>query len=206
MKRIVVFVLSLLLLVPCGAVVGPGNREAKSKEQKYAEKKTKDTFRAWSRYHGFASMDLEGFAAAAARKNLALRVEVYITTMVENYQDAVGSDMINARQKAVAGGENQQRSSGNFKQVADALIRNSWVVMTDRYVQKDGTVVCFAAVEVDIDDIEAVIKTSAAIKEAFNAAGINVNSPEFQTASSNTRQKYAEGKVDLSRKLDISDL
>ena len=66
MKRILLFVLSLLLLVPCEAMVAGGNPQAKSKAQKYAEKKSKDTIRAWAQYTGFASMDLESFAAAAA--------------------------------------------------------------------------------------------------------------------------------------------
>lgn len=197
-RRIVLFALSLLMMVPCEAATGIGEHEKKSKAQKYAEKRSKDTMREWGRYEGFSSMDLEGFAAAAARKKLAERVETYIETIAENYQDALGSDGYDERGMAEKNGEAQQRTEGNYKLVADALIRNSWVVMSDRYVQKDGTVVCFVAVEVDIDDIEAGVATSKAMRKAFKEAGIDVDSQEFEDASKNTRKRYAAGKLDLS--------
>lgn len=189
MKRIILFALSLLLLVPCEAVAAGGNPQARSRAQKYAEKKSKDTIRAWAQYSGFASMDLESFAAAAARNKLAEAVEVYVETLTANYIDGVKSDKISEAGMAVKGDEAHQRAEGGFKSVADALIRNSRVVMTDRYLQKDGTFVCCAAVEVRIDDIETVIATSKAVRDALESAGVKVGSAEYEKAAKETRKK-----------------
>jgi hypothetical protein len=70
--------------------------------------------------------------------------------------------------------------------------------MSDRYVQKDGTVVCCVAVEVGINDIETVAKTSQAVKNALESVGVNVDSPEYEEALKETRKDYASGKLDLS--------
>lgn len=206
MRKIILIALSLLMLVPCEMSAGIGSHEKKSKAQKYAEKKSKDTMRAWGRYEGFSSMDLEGFAAAVAREKLAVSVGNYVKSIVEKYQDAVDSDAYNKKGKAVNDGESQQRLSSKLEIVADAFIRNSWVVMSDRYVRKDGTVVCFAAVEVGVDDVEEGVMTSKILLEALEEAGIDVNSQEFASARENTKKRYAEGKLDLSKKIDLSTL
>ena len=208
MRRIILLVLTVLVLMPFDTQAGIGTHQTKSKEQKYAEKKSRKTFREWGSYEGFSSMDLEGFAASVARKKLAERVGVYVEPITANYLDAVDADSINEKTgKDIKDNEAQQRAEGNFKLSADAFIRNSRVVMTDRYVQNDGTVVCYAAVEVSIDDVEAVVMTTKAMRKAFKEAGIDVDSPEFEKAAKDTRKKYASGNLDLqAKKLDISNL
>lgn len=198
MKRIILLALSLLMLVPCEAMTAGGNPQAKSKAQKYAEKKSKNTIRAWAQYTGFSSMDLESFAAAAARAKLAESVEIFVDKMVEDYGQQTLDNGFNEKGMAQIGGESGQTTGSNFKTVADALIRNSRVVMSDRYVQKDGTVVCCVAVEVGLNDIETVAKTSQAVKNALESVGVKVDSPEYKEALKETRKDYASGKLDLS--------
>lgn len=190
--------LTLLILAPYNAVASIPQIQTKSKAQKYAEKKKKDTIRAWAQYTGFASMDLESFAAAAARVKLAEAMEVYVEKIVEHYNDAAPFDKINETGMAVKEYESLQKSSSRLKSVTDALIRNSRVVLTDRYVDKDGTVVCYAAVEVRISDIETVSKTSQAVSNALKEIGVDVTSKGYEKATKDTHNEYLSGKLDLS--------
>ncbi len=126
----------------------------KSCAQKFAEDINRTTMRAWAQYSGFAHMNLEAYAAAAARANLAEQTSVLISRTIDVPKLSEGNTAL------------------EMKSVAEETIKGSRVVMSDRYVQRNGSEICYVAVEISIDDIIKNIRQSEMIKEALsNATG-----------------------------------
>lgn len=209
MKKHIFFVAVAILLSACGTSKKAVNNSAaqqvvqdeslgtliqKSREQLYAEDPDAENMRAWAMYNGFENQNLESFAAAAARANLATEIATLVKNAIEIYDN--GARIDNKAVDGVAENVKTAESKGESKitAVAKELINGSRIVMSDRYRQKDGTINCFAAVEVDVKGVLKNIKNNASIQEAISEsrkAKIDYNSARFDEAM---QEAFAELK------------
>ena len=74
-------------------------------------------------------------------------------------------------------------SSIDLESSSKEVIKGCRVVMSDRYVNKDGSETCYVAVEISLDDILMNIRRAEAIKEALSKASgskvVDVDSDKF---------------------------
>lgn len=152
MKKLFVYFCLLISLVSCGSANKStlGVLKEKSRAQQFAEDINRTTMRAWAQYTGFAHMNLEAYAAAAARALLAEQTSVLICRTIDIRSESLGTSEI--------------------KSIAEETIKGSRVVMSDRYVQRNGSETCHVAVEISIDDIVRNIRHSEMIQEALSKA------------------------------------
>lgn len=169
----------------------------KSQEQLFAEDPDADNLRAWASYNGFENQNLESFAATAARANLASEIATLVSTATDLYENGARID-----NKSVDGmAENvkmaESKAENGIKAAAKELMRGSRIVMSNRYRQKDGTVTCYAAVEMNLKGVLNNIKNNASIQEAISQSRreqIDFNSKKFEEAMQSAFEELKEAK------------
>lgn len=166
MRNIVLLLCTALTLISCGASRSTlGKHKEHSPAQIYAEDINRTTMRAWGMRTGTSAMNLEAYAAAAARAVLAENTSTLISRTIKDME-----------------GEDAVRSI-DFESSAKEVIKGSRVVMSDRYVNKDGSETCYVAVEISLDDILMNIRHAEAIMEALSKASgskvVDVDSDKF---------------------------
>ena len=154
MKKLILYFLCAISLVSCGSMgkAGLGRHKAESPAQIYAEDINRTTMRAWASYSGLPQMNLEAYAAAAARAVLA------------EHTSALVSRTIKESEKGMIVAESELES------VSKETIAGSRVVISDRYVNRGGSETCYLAVEISIDDIIMNIRHSQMIQDAISKA------------------------------------
>ena len=166
MRKIILLFCTALAIMSCGASRSTlGKHKEHSPAQIYAEDINRTNMRAWGMRTGTAAMNLEAYAAAAARAVLAENTSTLISRTIK---DMEGEDAV---------------SSIDLESSAKEVIKGSRVVMSDRYVNKDGTETCYVAVEISLDDILMNIRHAEAIKEALSKSSadkaVDVDSDRF---------------------------
>lgn len=208
MKKIAIMAVIAIACASCGtqkqATVNSSKSDStlgthlqKSPEQLFAEDSDRETMRGWGSYNGFGDQNLESFATAVARAQLADEVSTLVSNAIEIYQ---GSHRID--NKAVDGvAENAKMAESEAKQqikaVSKELISGSRIAMSDRYAQKDGTVTCYSAVEISIKAILNNIRNKSQIQAAISdaqKAQIDLNSAKFAEAMQSSFEELKEAK------------
>lgn len=206
MKKIAIMALCALLCAACGtskkAAVSSnenslGVHAQKSPEQLFAEDSERETMRGWGFYNGFSDQNLESFAAAVARTQLADEVASLVSNAIEIYSGnhridnkAVDSPLENAKMAEAAGKQ-------QIKAVSKELVSGSRIAMSDRYIQKDGTVTCYSAVEISIKAILNNIRNKSQIQAAISdaqKASIDFNSQKFAEAMQSSFEELKQMK------------
>ena len=174
MKKLLLIIM-FALVAATGAVAQQGSlgkHKKASPAQKYAEDPKRTTMRAWGFRTGASYMNLEAYAAMAARGKLAEQTAVLITSTLKAQMDVSNA------------------SIGEIKAFSEELIVGSRVVKSDRYVNKDNTETCYVAVEIRLEDILRNIQTSAEFQQTMNKVSggrtVNVSSQEFADQMRNT--------------------
>lgn len=166
MRNIILLLCAALTLISCGASRSTlGRHKEHSPAQIYAKDINRTNMRAWGMRTGTAAMNLEAYAAAAARAVLAENTSTLISRTIK---DMEGEDAV---------------SSIDLESSSKEVIKGCRVVMSDRYVNKDGSETCYVAVEISLDDILMNIRRAEAIKEALSKASgskvVDVDSDKF---------------------------
>ena len=187
MRKIILLFCTALAIMSCGASRSTlGKHKEHSPAQIYAEDINRTTMRAWGMRTGTAAMNLEAYAAAAARAVLAENTSTLISRTIKDLE-----------------GEDAVRSI-DLESSAKEVIKGSRVVMSDRYVNKDGSETCYVAVEISLDDILMNIRHAEAIKEALSKASgdkiVDVDSDKFAETLNNSFNNIKEE----SNFLDVS--
>lgn len=164
-SALIVVVFSTLTLTSCGSL---GKQKAKSPAQKYAESVSTNTLCGWAQYNGFSDQNLEAFAATNARASLAKEIETYINTGIRIYDSKYSVRSVDVGEKADGIKAGDEGDHGIVEEAAHAIISGSRVVMSDRYVQKDGTETCYTAVEINPDAVINYMKQNKEFKEAIS--------------------------------------
>lgn len=212
MKKVFVFVAIALTFVACGtskkaasSAQASGQEESlgehiqKSPEQLYAEDPDADNIRAWALYNGFESQNLETFAATQARAKLADEIATLVKTAVDIYENGARIDNKSLDKKAENVKTAESKAELKITAVSKELIRGSRVVMSDRYRQKDGTVNCYSAVEVNLKGVLNNIKNNASIQEAISESRkekIDYNSKKFEQAMQSAFEELKQTKAE----------
>lgn len=169
-KNLLLFValfVSILFFVSCGSSSGLGKHKDKSPAQEYVEAKNRNTLRAWGQYNGFPDQNLEAFAAAQAKADLVKKIETYVGTYIEMYDGTYQAS-------EVSGGESDRakddggKDTNTILEAAENTLQGCSVVMSDRYVQKDGTETCYLAVEISPETVINYIKTNKKFNDALS--------------------------------------
>lgn len=167
-SALIVMVVSSLTLTSCGSSVGLGKQKAKSPAQKYAESVSTNTLCGWGQYNGFSDQNLEAFAATNARASLAKEIETFIQAGIRIYDSKYSVRSVDVGEKADGIKAGDEGDHGIVEEAASAIISGSRVVMSDRYVQKDGTETCYTAVEINPDAVINYMKQNKEFKEAIS--------------------------------------
>ena len=156
-----------LTFTSCGSSAGLGKHKQKSPAQEFAESKTRTTLRGWGQYNGFSDQNLEAFAATQARADLVKEIKTYVATLIDIYD---GAYKLGSLSNEETGRVRDDRGLDESKIVefAEATLVGSHVVMSDRYVQKDGTETCYTAVEISLDAIANYMKQNKKFNEAIS--------------------------------------
>ena len=183
MRKLVLLFLVVQLAVSCG-VASLGRHKAKSPAQIFAEDVNRTEMRAWGSRTGQRYANLEAYAAAVAKAALAREICDVLQSTLQLNGVGVGEDVI--------------------KSAADETIIGSRVVMSDRYVNRDGTETCYAAVMIRLEDVLRNIRNSKKIQDVLEeAAGgrdIDVRSDKFEEdyKASFAKKKENDKRIDTS--------
>lgn len=211
MKKLFALASIILILASCGSskkAVAPasapegkslGLKVQKSPEQLYAEDPEAENMRAWGFRNGFESQNLEALAATEARAKLAEEVATLVKSAIDIYEKnaKIDNKSLNAKAENVKTTESQDIVK--VSAVAKELIRGSRIVMSDRYLQEDGTVNCYSAVEVNMKGILDNIKKNASIQEAISEsrqARIDFNSKMFEESMKSAFDELKAAKAE----------
>ena len=145
-----------------------GQRVEKSPAQIYAEDPVRTNLRGWGFYNGFPDQNLEAFAAAAARAQLADQVATLVKDGVDRYENGQRINNLGVRSNAEGVMTEEAQNQLNIQTVSKELIEGSRIAVSDRFAQKDGTQTCYVAVEISVDELVDKIKKSGQIKEAIS--------------------------------------
>lgn len=211
MKKISLILMACLVVASCGVTKKQqaqntpvqegeslGAHIQKSPEQLFAEDPDADNLRAWAFYNGFETSNLESFAAAAARARLADEIATLVSNAVSIYENATRVDSKPADEQAQHALLTESQSENLIKAHSKELLKGSRVVMSDKYRQSDGTVTCYAAVEISLKGVLNNLKAQTELQEAISAdrrSAIKFDSQQFEEAERQAFEELKEAKM-----------
>ncbi len=141
----------------------------KSEAQLYAEDPDRTNMRAWAQFNGFPEDRLESAAITLARAELAKSISVLVKTSYKDFTERFGSNTRDAGENAE---QNRKMalinsSAEGIESVASEVIKGSRVVMSDRYVEKNGTETAYVCVEIPLETVIDEIQNNSLIKDIF---------------------------------------
>lgn len=173
-----------------------GAKKAKSEAQLYAEDPARTTLRDWAFYNGFPDDDLESIAATNARAKLSESIAMLVSRAIHNYanrygQQDLGEEGILQRKKL------DSKVETNIKSVSKELLVGSRIVISDRYVQKNGTETAYVCVEINPQVVAENIRKNGEIQRAINEneqLKIDFKSKEFEKEMAGSFEELKEAK------------